>query len=472
MSSSPNSIRWLHLSDFHTGKDDYAQRKIFARIIDHVRETLDKGFKPDFVFITGDLANKGKTDEFELFDNEFLLPLFSTIGGECEKRTFAVPGNHDVDRSKSQFFSREDICDSKSRFFDPTDEGLGLRRQLLPRFESYESCDFSACPPEWISSAQGSFSQIVEIPGRKIGIVGINTAWLSKDNEERHMLSPGKQSVEAALDAVGHCDARIVLGHHPLDWFLDREVSGFRALFGKHRVIYLHGHLHEVRGLPEDGSGKPYLAIQCGAGFQTRENEVWRNGLLWGELDFEIEELRLQPRHWDPNNHDWPTTTGAFPEVRKEANSDWWTFLSPEAHKLTTGDHKQRAKTASPRIPDGWQLLTKDGLSGLGGPLDEETAIRFFNGATPSWQLAVSSSIPRRGVVSRLSKFLTEAGPSCQPRVGLLLAASGEGKSTALLQTIYEVCGASNEWKVLRRSDETQPVRVDDVVSIVSAAGP
>jgi calcineurin-like phosphoesterase family protein len=473
MISASNSIRWLHLSDFHTGKDNYAQRKIFARILEHVRETLDKGFKPDFVFITGDLANKGKTEGFELFSNEFLVPLLSTVGGECEKRTFVVPGNHDVDRTQSAFFSREDICDSKSRFFDPTDEGLGLRKQILPRFEPYESCDYSACPPKWISSAQGSFGQILEILGRKIGVVGINTAWLSKDNEDRHKLSPGKPAVEAALDAIAHCDARIVLGHHPLDWFVDREVSGFRALFGKHRVIYLHGHLHEVRGLPEDGSGKPYLAIQCGAGFQARENEVWRNGLLWAELDFETEELRLQPRHWEPNNHDWPTTTGAFPELRRGENSDWWAFPSLEVHQpLTTDRRKQRAKATSPKIPDGWQLLTKDGLSGLGGPLDEEAAIQFFNGAVPTWQLAVSSSIPRRRVVPRLAEFLTEAGPTDRPRVALMLAASGEGKSTALLQAIYEVCRCHEDWKVLRRSDETQPVSVDDVISIVSTTGP
>jgi hypothetical protein len=30
------NIRWLHLSDFHVGLDDYVQRKMFDYIIAHV----------------------------------------------------------------------------------------------------------------------------------------------------------------------------------------------------------------------------------------------------------------------------------------------------------------------------------------------------------------------------------------------------------------------------------------------------
>ncbi|MHB1081427.1 MAG: metallophosphoesterase family protein [Prosthecobacter sp.] len=468
-----NNLRWLHLSDFHTGKDEYAQRKLFGRMLDHVQHTHDKGFRPDFVFVTGDLANKGKTDEFEMFYNEFLLPLFTILGGDIEKKTYVVPGNHDVERIRNPFFSPEDICKSNSRFFDSTKEGQSLRNQILPRFESFAAMDMSASPAQWLSSIQGAFSQIIDFKGRKIGVVGINTAWLSKDNDDRHKLSPGRQLVEAALDEIANCDARIVLGHHPLDWFADREMPQFRALFGKHNVIYLHGHLHEVRGMPEDGSGKSYLAIQCGAGFETRESEVWKNGVIWAELDLETHELRLQPRNWNPNNLDWPVTTGAFPEIRKMEGSDWWLFASPEAQKPSEGGkQKKRANANSVKIPEGWQFLTKADLSELGGPLEEDTAIRFFNGATPTWQQAVSKSIPRRAVVSRLSEFISQPSKSDRPRVALLLAASGEGKSTVLLQTIYAVCNSDENWRVLRRSDETQPVSVNDLIAITSVPGP
>ena len=65
-------IRWLHLSDFHVGKDDYAQRTLFDKIIEHVRGRVSAGQPPDFVFITGDLANKGLPQEYEEFCYNFL----------------------------------------------------------------------------------------------------------------------------------------------------------------------------------------------------------------------------------------------------------------------------------------------------------------------------------------------------------------------------------------------------------------
>ena len=55
---SDGSIRWLHLSDFHFGKDHYGQRRLAKHIIDNVEENVATNLAPDFVFITGVLANK------------------------------------------------------------------------------------------------------------------------------------------------------------------------------------------------------------------------------------------------------------------------------------------------------------------------------------------------------------------------------------------------------------------------------
>ena len=51
MSTRP--IRWLHLSDFHVGLDNYGQRKMFNQIIEHVLEMGRKGISPDVVFFDG-----------------------------------------------------------------------------------------------------------------------------------------------------------------------------------------------------------------------------------------------------------------------------------------------------------------------------------------------------------------------------------------------------------------------------------
>jgi hypothetical protein len=40
-------IRWLHLSDFHVGKDDWAQLRLFEKIIEHVADQKANGLIPE-----------------------------------------------------------------------------------------------------------------------------------------------------------------------------------------------------------------------------------------------------------------------------------------------------------------------------------------------------------------------------------------------------------------------------------------
>jgi 3',5'-cyclic AMP phosphodiesterase CpdA len=72
-----DNVRWLHLSDFHVGMDDYGQRKLFYEICEHVRVSVESGHSPDLVFITGDIANKGIASEYLEFVDAFLYPLLA-----------------------------------------------------------------------------------------------------------------------------------------------------------------------------------------------------------------------------------------------------------------------------------------------------------------------------------------------------------------------------------------------------------
>jgi len=205
-------IRWLHLSDFHVGKDGYAQRKMFEYIIGNVRKKKAEGFIPDFVFITGDLANKGLSSEYMDFWLEFLEPLQAEIGDGIEERIFVVPGNLDVDRTHSQAFSREEMSDGRSRYFDSNEEGRKLREMLMPRFRAFQDNDQTVAKGAF-ESTEGSYAKIVDIRGKKIGIAGINTAWLSKDDYDERKLTPGKELIESALKYLAGAELRIVLGH-------------------------------------------------------------------------------------------------------------------------------------------------------------------------------------------------------------------------------------------------------------------
>jgi DNA repair exonuclease SbcCD nuclease subunit len=130
------TIKWLHLSDFHVGLDNYGQTQIFKYILQHIEERKAKQGNLDFVFITGDIAQSGLEKEYEKFGNEFITPLKNILSKEC--KIFVVSGNHDVDRKKFKIFSPE-AARNIPDFFDPTPAGLENRQDILDLLHLYKT---------------------------------------------------------------------------------------------------------------------------------------------------------------------------------------------------------------------------------------------------------------------------------------------------------------------------------------------
>lgn len=322
--SQGNMIRWLHLSDFHIGTDDYGQRSLFMEILDHVRQQKKDAFVPDLIFITGDVAYNGKSAQYKVFVSDFLLPLNEILGDKKHSHTFVVPGNHDVFRETHKYFDREATCKGGSRFFDPTHEGMNERQQIFPRFKSY-AMNRNLTPHNWINTPGGSYAKLVKVRNTALAVLGINTAWLSLDENDRHKLSPGINLLKDAFEKLPNCSITIVLGHHPIEWFRDDQRKEIETILGKHNALYFHGHLHENR-VKIEGDG--FLDIQSGAAFVTRNSDKWVNGLMWGKLDLARGVLSLQPRQWNWRNLDWPTGKD-LPEKNKVLGTDWWEFSLP-----------------------------------------------------------------------------------------------------------------------------------------------
>jgi hypothetical protein len=440
-SAQARPLRWLHLSDFHVGKDGYAQDTLFQQLLEHIRVRQEEGFRPDFVFITGDIANRGLQSEYEAFVLKFLHPLYSLLDHIPRDRFFIIPGNHDVFRAANRYFDRDEIAGLQSHFFDPTDEGRLERLQFLPRFAAYRD-NPAICSPDWLASPRGYFAQSLDFAGIQIGIVCINTAWLSKDKADRHQLSPGINLLDHALREVEACGLKVVLGHHPVDWFRDDHLASVRAILGRHRALYLHGHLHVSRVSPEDGAGFGFLCIQSGAAFHARGGDRWVNGILWGEVDFNDYTVRLQPREWDLENWAWRLGKD-LPESRRLANSDWWVFPLPTHQSITP--------TSRVSVMDGWQQIDSRWLTRHGEPLDKGRALRFFDGAIPDWSVALSPSIPRLSIVETTHSRLVNYSRDDKPQLILITGPTGEGKSTVLMQAVEAVLRSNPDWTVLWR---------------------
>ncbi len=455
---STNNLCWFHLSDFHAGKDQYGQRQLFDSIIELIDGKIKSGRKPDFIFITGDIANKGKKVEYELFCYEFIFPLCDLCKGI---KIFMVPGNHDVDRDEARATKRYGVINEIPEFFDPSKEGLHERKVLFPRFQNYaqtEIHEFTIPSDNWLFSEDGFFTHIYEKSGLKIGILGINTAWLSEGEHDRHHLTPGKSIINAGLKKLEGCKVKLVLGHHSLDWF-DEDITPIRTLFGKKGVIYLHGHLHKNSGNPEFGGGHKFLTIQAGGAFRARENEQWVNRLLWCDLDIKNEHVKIHPLQWSKANQEWALDGLAYPEEYRTLGTDFWVLPLKEIPQKNKGRTVKGARDEEISIlPQGWFFVDKLFLDERRRDLSEKAVLSFFDGRLPSWSEALTPKIPRRKIVNDIVTEMNNARQNEQLQLTLILGAGGEGKSTVLFQTISDLVTNSHGWKILWLNNPTRDI--------------
>ncbi|MBK8255509.1 MAG: hypothetical protein IPK82_22960 [Polyangiaceae bacterium] len=113
-----------------------------------------------------------------------------------------------------------------------------------------------------------------------------------------------------------------------------------------------------------------------------------------------------------------------------------------------------------PLPPAGWSLVDQAFLQERRDNLTEQFALTFFDGRNPGWREALSDNIPRRQIVSELLSILVTA----QDRglhLTLLTGAAGEGKSTALLQSVCDFVQQKPEVGVYFRHGATQRLPIE-----------
>lgn len=456
-----STIRWLHLSDFHVGKDAYEQARLFDEIVKEVGRWIDeRKFVPDYVFITGDVANKGLKKEYETFRKSFLIPLQEKLNTETV--VFPVPGNHDVERPGTDTFAREATLALTSKFFDASKEGKTARDQALPRFKHYKKLmAASGMSPDWLATNNGTALHTRELAGVKVGVVGLNTAWLCKDDHDKDKFTPGYRLVDAALKKIESCQIKIVLGHHPLSWWHDSEEEMIRRLFAEHHVIYLHGHKHKSEGRFEEGGVDQFLVLQAGAAFQAREGDKWVNGFSWGELDPVSAEVRISPWRWV--NREWRPDVDSITLKRRIDATDWWGFPVPGMQAQSTSGKGQLGALA------GWLALDADTLRKYVREIEPADAQGFFDGAEPDWALAMSPHFPVREQAKALLESVAQFKEVDRPHIALVRGPTAEGKSMALRQIVSAALAANPDLQVLWHQDETVGIDIQAFQSLLTA---
>jgi hypothetical protein len=418
-------IRWLHLSDFHFGKDALAIEETCLSLLDHVKERMKSGPLPDFLFLTGDLANAGKTTEFEQFNKTFLLPLQTAISIDHTQRTFIVPGNHDVNRDEAKAAANYNMVEQCREFFDSTSDGQKQRIPLYPRFSAF--ADFDVFDrTKWILSEEGYSTQVIDIRGCKVGILLLNTSWLSKGDRDKEQLRVGVETIKQALRRIKDCEVRMVVGHHPLHWLHGDEASKVARLFAKSDVMYFHGHLHKNESYRRFSFGGEYFGSQVGCVFQARDDQKWRNGFGWGALDVERRTVEIEPMKWSPDLEEWVLDTDLLPNTFRVDGK----YVIPLSNKQSA----TTVKVSAWDPPSGWHHLSQDYFYSQARRLSEADKLRYFDGRVPEWADILDGYIPERGINSDLLNDIKQTLTSSSNGLLLIKGPGGEGKSTVLRQ--------------------------------------
>jgi WD40 repeat protein/Icc-related predicted phosphoesterase len=247
-------IHVLHLSDLHFGTD-YDAKSWQSQLAEDLRNELNCTHL-DSIIVSGDIGNFATTREyksalkfFELMEEEF---------GLDKKDILVVPGNHDVDWSKSeQAYSAKRRKDYRGPFDENHIIDKGEYVEVMDdtvyctRFSNFSEFMEKLIGEPYSVEYEKQFS-VREIADGRILLMGYNSAWQT-DHHYRDRAGIHSVAVANALSEIRKASRRrallkIAVWHHPIHSGEDsriKDVGYLEQLAKADFKIGLHGHIHK-----------------------------------------------------------------------------------------------------------------------------------------------------------------------------------------------------------------------------------
>lgn len=251
------TINFIHLSDFHFKGDDSDNEKgiIVERIIKDLTKKLIPNDKIDFIIISGDIANSGKFDQYTKA-KELLIEVIedpvSGLGVEREK-IFVVPGNHDVDRN---LFDEDLFRDLTKKYDEKELSNFWYQDQFserflnnLKKFDAFKQFQNDILNQNSMDDKKLYIIREFEKLNFSIGILGLNTVWLSGFDDERgHLLMCKFQIIDCFFKDYNfeNYDLNIVFYHHPIEGLNEAERDEIKPLIYDNFQLIFFGHRHST----------------------------------------------------------------------------------------------------------------------------------------------------------------------------------------------------------------------------------
>lgn len=362
------TIRILHLSDFHFRKD---REEDFNDVLFGLGDTIATMVKddksPHFVVLTGDLAWSGKKAEYQLAKKWIDEHLLKPIKGFSVENLLIIPGNHDVDRSKvnsainylERGFREGNQHDITGVLRDKDTRNLLLRTQkeYLKFFNGYRSASQNLRVPWWSKTHTTN-------NGVSIGFAGLATSLVAygEDDEVYGKLVLADYQRSNVFTRLRNVNVRIALIHHPVSYLISEERRSVLQYLLNNCSIILRGHVHEQDSLMYKTQDSHIVELATGSAYHDKRYD---NTFQIVEIDTEKRTVRVEYRLWKSGSwivdkNAYQTTDGhsEFPlRVFNESN------LTKKTKDLREPPKAGKAKLAHEfvKIPLSWQAQKKLG---------------------------------------------------------------------------------------------------------------
>ncbi len=281
-----NTFSWFHLSDLHFRADnDYDRKVVFDSLLEDISNQIkDNDFLPNAVFITGDIAFSGQPREYELA-SQFLHSL-SDVTELPFSNIFCVPGNHDVDwGSITPFFNTATNVFTERKLLSQLIDTPSEVSLFTQRHQHYNKFIKSTFPwAETLGPSGLSYTLELDMGGLKIGVVGLNSSWLSGPGIDKGQIIVGERQVREALDSTAHPHLLISLLHHPPTYLKEFDESDVKNLLEQRCDFILHGHVHELGALSVASPDSAVFYMAAGSSY-TERTEILSYNIVSVNLD-------------------------------------------------------------------------------------------------------------------------------------------------------------------------------------------
>ncbi len=334
-------IRFLHLSDVHL-RPDRVKRYDQDRVLRGLVEFLERdrsGFPLDLVFLTGDLAQSGRADEYALA-TELLRELFRATNVPPE-RTFVVPGNHDVDRGVGRWLLRTLSKDEESVAFF---EDGASRAFHAKKFEAYGDALrglLGPARPLGLGVGAGAV-ETVEVRGAKIAVASFNSAWFCQGDDDQGKLWLGEANVDRAAQKAHDEGAAfaVALMHHPFDYLHEDERENVERYLERAFDLVLRGHLHKDKARAILSARGGFVEVAAPAAYQGSQ---WPNGCFLGEIRPQRRTVRLRPYAYASGADPWVLDTKVFPDDAHDGHCHTYPVAEKRRRAGSFARHLERA---------------------------------------------------------------------------------------------------------------------------------